>query len=445
MHAPEEHPGAEPAHPTQSTRPGASDAASLLSDGRRTASPRRHAYRAIFAVPGSAAFFAAGWLGRLPRSTLSIGSVLLVAGVTGSYTLAAAVAGALVLGTAFVGPLWSRAMDRWGQRPVLAAGLVSSTLLALAFVGAVLGGLPEGMWFPLAFLVGGTALDVGSATRARWSALLPDEGRRHTAFSVESVADESVFVIGPPVVTILAAAIDPALGFAVGLVFGIVGQGALIALRRTTPAVHPDARPDRAPFLRRIPSGLMGSLPVFFGVGAVFGSLDLTAVAFSAEQGQPAAAGIVLALFALGSVISGLAFGALRLRAPLVLRVGVSAVVYGLLVPVVAFMPSLPAIGAVLLVAGFATTPLLISGMALVESRVHRSRLTEALAWPSTALSIGVTVGSALAGIVIDEVSARGGFGITAAGAVFVGVCGLITLVSHRLRSQPVTSLDQGD
>ncbi len=421
MHAPEEHPAAPPS-PT-----------------------RRRAYRAIFAVPGSTAFFAAGWLGRLPRSTLSIGAVLLVAGITGRYTLAAAVAGAIVLGTAFVGPLWSRAMDRWGQRPVLAVGLVSSTLFALAFVGAVVGGLPEWTWFPLAFLVGASALDVGSATRARWSALLPDEGRRHTAFSLESVADESVFVIAPPVVTILAAAVDPVLGFTVGLVFGIVGQGALILLQRTTPAVHPDARPDRVPFLRRIPVGLVGLLPIFFGVGVVFGSLDLTAVGFAAEEGQPAAAGVVLALFALGSVISGLAFGALRLRASLVVRVGVAAVVYAALVPVVAFMPSLMMIGAVLLVAGFATTPLLISGMALVESRVERSRLTEALAWPSTALSVGVTAGSALAGIVIDEVSARGGFGITAAGAVFVGVCGLITLLSHRTRSQPVTSLDQGD
>ena len=410
-------------------------------------------YRAIFAVPGSAAFFGAGWLGRVPRSTQSLGAVLLIAGATGRYTLAALVAAAIVVGTAVVGPLWSRGMDRFGQRPILLSGLVASLLASLALLGAVTGGLPEWTWFVTAFLVGATSVDVGSATRARWSNLLPEGEKRHTAYSIESVADESVFVIGPPVVTILAAAVSPVLGFAVGLVLGIAGQLALVLQRGTTPAVHStEAAPhagapvrSRPRLFRRLPAGVAGLLPVFLGVGVVFGSLDLTAVGYTEARGEPAAAGLLLALFALGSVISGLVFGTLPLRGHPLVRFGLCAVAYGIVVPVAVAFPAIPVLAVALLLAGVATTPLLISGMGLVEARVERARLTEALAWPSTAMSVGVTAGSSLAGILIDAVDARVGFTVTASGAVLVGLAGLITLLSQRVRSQRVTSLSRAD
>ena len=409
-------------------------------------------YRRIFAVRGSAAFFAAGWIGRIPRSTLSLGSVLLIAGATGAYTLAAAVAAAIVVGVAVFGPLWSRGMDRLGQRRILIVTVTVSTVSGLALLAVVLAGAPQWTWFVAAFLVGATSVDIGSATRARWSALLPAGEARHTALSLESVADESVFVIGPPLVTVLAAAINPVLGFGVGLALGVVGGVALVLQRRTTPAVHREQQPagqtPRRRILRPLPRGVVALLPVFLGVGVVFGSLDLTAVGLTEAEGVPAAAGFLLAMFALGSVVSGFVFGARGTRIRPAVMVAASALAYGIVVPLAVLVPTLPALGAALLVAGGATTPLLISAMALVESRVERTRLTEALAWPSTAMSIGVTAGSALAGILIDASAAREGFLITAAGASAVGIAGLVglvTLVSRRRRSQAVISLAQGD
>ncbi|WP_440710513.1 MFS transporter [Herbiconiux sp. YIM B11900] len=435
-------------------------------------------YRRIFAVRGSAAFFVAGWIGRIPRSTLSLGSELLIAGATGRYTLAAAVAAAIVIGVAVFGPLWSRGMDRLGQRRILIVTVSVSTLAGLALLAVVLAGAPQWTWFVAAFLVGATSVDIGSATRARWSSLLPAGEARHTALSLESVADESVFVIGPPLVTVLAAAVNPVLGFGVGLLLGVVGGAALVLQRRTTPVVqrepaaaafaepaagsaaaaHPEppaaayrepaAPPRRRRMLRPLPRGVLALLPVFLGVGVVFGSLDLTAVGVSEAEGAPAAAGFLLAMFALGSVVSGLVFGARGTRIRPAVMVAASALAYGIVVSLAVFVPTLPALGAALLVAGGATTPLLISAMALVESRVERERLTEGLAWPSTAMSIGVTAGSALAGILIDASAARAGFLITAAGASAVGVAGLVGIIAllvRRRRSQAVISLAQGD
>ncbi len=451
-------------------------------------------YREIFAVPGSAAFVVAGWFGRMPRSTLSLGSVLLIAGATGRYTLAAGVAAAIVVGTALLGPLWSRAMDHYGQRRVLLAGLAASTLAGVFLVGSVTADLPVWTWFLAAFLVGGTAVDIGSVTRARWSNLLPPGQQRHTAYSIESVADESVYVIGPPVVTVLAAAVSPVLGFGVGLVLGIAGGLALVLQRRTEPPVReeavqkaaaptdatrtPPGRPEpahtdaaatstgaapdpsgagpaphrsrpprraRPPLWRRLPEGVAGTLPLFLGVGLVFGSIDLTAVGVANAAGEPAAAGFLLAMYALGSVAAGLVFGLLRFTVPPVVRVGAAAVLYALVLPVVAVVPDVTVLGIVLLLSGLVTTPLLISGMGLVESRVDPARLTEALTWPSTAMSVGVTAGSSVAGILMDGLSARSGFVVTVIGALVVGVCGLVVLAAHRARSQRVTSLDQAD
>lgn len=470
------HDAATPPSATPVAAPAPQPAVPLDPSGAETpehTGPLRR-YRRIFAVRGSAAFFAAGWIGRIPRSTLSLGSVLLIAGVTGAYTLAAAVAAAIVVGVAVFGPLWSRGMDRLGQRRILIVTVSASTVSGFALLAVVLAGAPEWTWFVAAFLVGATSVDIGSATRARWSALLPAGEARHTALSLESVADESVFVIGPPLVTVLAAAVNPVLGFAVGLLLGVIGGAALVLLRRTTPAVHREpapaaaAHPEPVPgevapagagrrlhgvhrirrLVRPLPRGVVVLLPVFLGVGVVFGSLDLTAVGVSEAEGVPAAAGFLLAMFALGSVVSGLVFGARGSRVRPAAMVAGSAVAYGIVVPLAVLVPSLPALGAALLVAGGATTPLLISAMALVESRVERARLTEGLAWPSTAMSIGVTAGSALAGILIDASAARSGFLVTAAGASAVGIAGLVgvvTLLSRRRRSQAVISLAQGD
>jgi MFS family permease len=406
-------------------------------------------YREVFAVPGSVAFYTAGWLGRLPRSTLSLGAVLLVAGETGRFSLAAMIAAVMVIGSAFIGPLWSRAMDRVGQRRILAAGFAATLVSALALLGAVTAGLPLWTWFATALLLGASTVDIGSVTRARWSSLLPTGHDRHSAFSLESVADESVYVIGPPVVTLLAAAVSPALGFAVGLTAGLAGMAALILQRSTTPAVHAEAAASnpagRLRLLAPLPPGIALLLPLFLGIGLVFGAVDLTAVGFADEKGAPAAAGLLLASFAVGSVVAALVFGLLRLRAALELRVGIAALAYAVVVPVVALMPSIGSASAALFAAGLVTAPLLISGMGLVESRVDRARLTEALAWPSTAMSVGVTIGSALSGVLIDAAGGRAGFAVAVVGALVAGVFGVVTLASHRARSQRVARLTQAD
>ena len=196
-------------------------------------------YARLFAVPGSPAFSFAGWLARLPMPILGLGAVLLVEGETGSYGLAGAVAGTLALVSSLASPQWARAMDRRGQGVVLQVAFTGYLVFGVAFVAAVVLGAPQWSWFVLAGLTGACGPNVGSVVRARWADALDPEGRQ-TAFAFESVVDEVVFVVGPPLVTLLATLINPPVGFLTGVVIGFCGGMWLSRL-----AGHRAARPAR--------------------------------------------------------------------------------------------------------------------------------------------------------------------------------------------------------
>jgi predicted MFS family arabinose efflux permease len=74
------------------------------------------------------------------------------------------------------------------------------------------------------------------------------------------------------------------------------------------------------------------------------------------------------------------------------------------------FAPNLLALTAVMLLAGGAISPMLISSFSLIEARVPASHLTEGLTWAITGLSLGLTIGAATAGRAIDAFGASRAF-----------------------------------
>ena len=52
-------------------------------------------------------------------------------------------------------------------------------------------------------------------------------------------------------------------------------------------------------------------------LGTIVGTVDVISVAFAEQQGQPAAASIVLSVYAFGSCLAGLIFGAIKIPVPL--------------------------------------------------------------------------------------------------------------------------------
>jgi hypothetical protein len=385
-------------------------------------------YVQIFrAVPGARAFSFAGWLARLPMPILGLGAVLLVAGATGSYGLAGAVAGTLALTGSLISPLWARSMDRRGQGVVLPVVFSGYLIAGIAFVSVVVLDAPTWSWFVLAALTGAFGPNVGALVRARWAQALDSDGRQ-TAFAFESVVDEVVFVVGPPLVTLLATLISPPVGFLTGVVIGFCGGMWLSRLRTTEPPVQ---RPEAG--AARVRSALLSPVVLLVGVaylaiGCVFGAMDVVVVAFAEAEGAPALAGVALAVYAAGSLVAGLAYGVLRLPGSLAVRYVGCALFFALAAQLLLAVDSLVTLVAVGFLAGLAIAPVLVAGMSLVESRVARTALTEALTWVVTGLTLGVTAGSALAGSAVDAWGAESAFAVPALAAAVGGLLALAGL-----------------
>ncbi|MER6616653.1 MFS transporter [Streptomyces xantholiticus] len=382
-------------------------------------------YRAIFATPGTVGFSAAGLLGRMPLSMLGIGIMTMVSELTGRYGLAGTLTATLALSAAVLGPQVSRLVDRHGQRKVLRP----ATLISLAAVTGLLicaqQGAPD--WTLFAFTaVAGCVPSVGAMTRARWASLLQGSPRElHTAYSFESIADEVCFIFGPIVSIGLSTLWFPEAGplFAAG--FMLVGVWWLTAQRATEPRPHPVEQHTGGSALRS--PGLQVLVAAFVATGAIFGAVDVVTVAFAEETGHKSAASWVLAVYALGSCLAGAVFGLLNPKGEPGRRwvLGVCAMAVSMIPLQLA--GSLPFLAVALFVAGLAIAPTMVTTMALVEAHVPRSKLTEGMSWTSTGLAVGVALGSAAAGWVVDARGAAAGYavpgvaGALAAGVAFLG------------------------
>jgi MFS family permease len=385
-------------------------------------------YREVLRVPGAVRFASAGLVARFPLSMQTLGTVLLVADSTGSYALAGAASATLALTQAALAPAIGRLADRQGQARVLLPALALHTVGALGLVLLAVLDAPVWTLFPAAALWGGTFPQIGSLVRARWAHLLAGSPLLPTAFSLESVFDEVVFVVGPVLVTTLATQVAPAAGVLAAWALAAGGTLALAAQRRTEPPPHPVV--GRGPSALRI-GGLRVLVVVGLATGGIFGSIEVATVAFTDEQGVPAAAGLVLALLAGGSLLAGLAYGTVRWRVPAARRFVLGITVLALVTAPLLLAPNVSVLAVLVFVAGFAISPALIAAFALLDVLVPARSRTEGLTWFSTGLTLGVAVSSSLAGQVVDAAGARAAFGVTVGAgvlAVLIAVAGMRTL-----------------
>jgi MFS family permease len=388
-------------------------------------------YRRVLAVPGGAAMSLAGFVARLPISMQTLGIVLLISASRGSYGLAGAVSATFLVAGAAAAPVLGRLADRLGQARVLLATLAVHTVGLGALVTLVLADAPAWSLFPAAGVAGGSYAQTGSLVRARWSHVLGGTPLLSTAFSWESVVDEFIFVVGPVLVTALATGIAPAAGLLTAYGFTLVGCLALAVQRRTQPPPHPVEVGGRGGSALRQP-GLPVLVGAAIGLGSIFGSVEVATVAFTAERDQPAAAGVVLALLAGGSLLAGLWYGTVAWRAPAHRRFAVGVVLLGLATVPLPFAPTVVVLAVLVFAGGFAISPALIAGFALLDRLVPHRLRTEGLAWFSTGIGVGLAVSSSVAGQVVDAAGGRAALGVTVAAGLLTAA--LVLLGAGRLR-----------
>jgi MFS family permease len=402
-------------------------------------SQRRNGYLELLRTPGALAFSAAGFVGRMSMSMYGLGTVLLIALLTGRYGQAGTVAAVGSVGYAVLGPVIATRADRLGQRRVLVAQTSVFALSSAVFIACA--ELRAPFWTLLAtgIAAGGSMPSIGSMVRTRWSSLLGRDSRRlHTAFALESVNDEFIFVIGPALVTVLATQVAPASGIGIASLLCIVGTLLFAVQRKTEPQPRPKpvlagspahaAKPSstRARISRlSLPARGLSTLgPAFLLIGAMFSGIDLSTVAFATELGHRPLAGVILGTFALGSAVGGLWYGSRNWQAPIGRRFTITAALTVIGVSTFWALPGLLALDGVGFLAGLAISPTLMTGYAILERQAPPHRTTEAMAWLSSTISIGVALGSAFAGHIIDAYGARWSFAFSAScGAAGVLIC----------------------
>jgi MFS family permease len=386
---------------------------------------RQNLYLSLLRTPGALAFSASGFVGRMSMSMYGLGTVLLIASITGRYGIAGTVAGAGSIGYAVLSPTIAQLADRFGQRKVLLAQVAIFAVASVSFIALAEFRAPFGVLLATGAIAGAFMPSTGNMVRTRWSGLLNDDQQRlHAAFALESVNDELIFVVGPALVTLLATQVAPASGIGTAAGLAIIGTTLFALQRRTEPAPRP--RPERRADRSRRPSlpapGLITLSPAFLFLGAMFVTVDLSSVAFATQLGHRPLAGLILGTYALGSAIGGLWYGSRNWRAP----AGRRFIVTGTLVVAGAtsfiFMPNLPALDAACLVAGLSIAPTLIAGYAILERQARPHRRTEAMAWLGSTISVGVAAGSAIAGHLLDAYGAKAGY-------IFGASCGTVAVL----------------
>ncbi|GAA1912952.1 MFS transporter [Nocardioides marmoribigeumensis] len=394
-------------------------------------------YRRVLRVPGAAAFTGAAVVARLPMSMTGLGIVLLVTQASGSYAHAGRVSATYVLATALASIPLARLVDRLGQRRVLLPAAVASGVALLTMVLGVRLEWSSPLVYLAAFVAGGLMPNFGSAVRTRWTHALDgdtDRRRLDTAFAWEAVMDEVVFVVSPTVATVLAATASPSVTVVASVAALLLGATWLHTQRSTEP---PASAGDidlgdlgRLPWRTLGPLSLTGTL-----LGVAFGGCEVATVALADEQDKPLAAGVILAVWSLGSLLAGLVTGALTLR-----RSAATRVRLGLLALAVASLPtpflgdSLALTAFFLLFVGAGIAPTMIASVSWVESLVPRARLNEALAVYTTGVVAGVAPGAALSGAVVDAQGARSSYGVLVVGLFLAVLLGLVTREGPRVR-----------
>jgi MFS family permease len=336
-------------------------------------------------------------------SMFALGIVLAVTLSGGGYGPAGVAAGISTAGHAVASPVQARVADRVGQRRMLVPllfghGIALSALVAV--VGRVATGeAPFALLAAAALLTGATFPQIGALVRARWAGL--QSARLHTAYAWESALDEVAFVVGPMII-VVATNIHPVAGLVAVLLFTLGGGFVFASLRSTEPPVRQSVtigQRDPLPL-----ATLTWTVAAFAFMGGIFGVAELSTVAVADEFGATAAAGPLLAVFAAGSLIAGLTTGAIHWKVSPRRRFVVGQAALAAAVLPLAFAGNLPLLFAAIFVAGFAIAPTLIAGFSMVQTAVPASRVTEGLAWVSTAITVGAAAGAASAGPIIDRI-----------------------------------------
>ena len=381
-------------------------------------------YRQVFAGNSAWRFSTAGFIARLPVSMVGIGILMYVEAERGSYTIAGAVSGSISIASAIGGPLSSRLVDKLGQHRVLPIQILLIVLCSMALVVLIPSEVPAPYLFIFSIGSGLAYPSIGALVRSRWTALLVSGPVLLTAFSIESIIDELIFIVGPTIAATTSVKFHPAAPQIIAMCLLTGGGLWLASMRSTEPPINKHQGKHGKPVI--LQNGLIYMWGVHIAIGMFFGAVETSIIAFTKLAGQPIYGGIVMAIWAFGSLLGGFVYGGLHFKSALHNQL---IVVTLLLVPATAamiFVDSILMLALLSIAAGIGISPLLIASAAITQRRSPLGRTTEAIASMYAGISLGFAFAAAMAGWLIDNRGTSYSFALGAFATLFTLVITLI-------------------
>ncbi|MFJ9149606.1 MFS transporter [Streptomyces sp. NPDC102270] len=370
-------------------------------------------------------------VGRLPNATAAIAIVLFVRAQGGTYSLAGALAAVYGVANAVGQPVLGRLVDLHGQPRVQLPSAVLSALAMAVF--AFTGTDPLPLAYVAVAAAGLFTPPLEGGLRALWPSVLRREDQVHTAYAMDAVAQEVMFTVGPLLVTLCASLWSAQAALVVLNVIGVLGALSVVV---SPPSRAWRSGPREAHWLGALRSpGLLVLLGAFLFVGIALGSITVASVPYADEHGGDAVYGWLLAGIGLGALVGGTVYGARQWAGEPARRlrvlVGLLAVCY---LPLT-LMPGAVAMTLLMVLAGVFLAPVIACAFVLVDRHAPAGTVTEAFSWIVTTFTVGASVGTGLAGPVVEGGGALWGFAVP---GVAGGVSLLVLLVTGGVLTAPV-------
>ncbi|MBB3674358.1 MFS transporter [Modestobacter versicolor] len=377
-------------------------------------------------------YFPLAFIARLPFAMMTVGVLTLVVAERGSVTLGGLNSAAAGIGTALAGPLLGAAADRLGQRRVLVpVGLINAALLA-AFILVVQSAAPDLALLAMSVLIGASAPQIAPMSRTRLVAIITRKIRvserervLSSTMAYESAADETVFIVGPFLVGILATAIAPWLA--------IVGAAALTLVFVTRFALHPTGRlqpgtknsRQQAPARELASAKLLTVVAGALGIGLFFGATLTSLTGFLAADGDGDRAGLLYGVMGIGS--AALALGSAAFPARFSFRARWLTFATLMLAAALAYATARDELTIVIALAvlGCGIGPTLVSQYSLAAQLSPAGRSATTMTMLGSAVVVGQAVSSAVTGAVVDSLGATTAMTLPAVTAALIVAAGI--------------------
>jgi len=350
--------------------------------------------------------FAASLLGRLPIGITGLAILILVQTSSGSFAQGGAATGCYVAGLALIAPLLGRLIDRYGPRTVLASCALLFPAALVALVAAVSAGAPGALILVSAAVAGACFPPITVCMRTFFKQRFGAEELLGTAYSLESVLIELIFIVGPLLVALFVAFVSPAAAVWAAAACALVG----VFLFLRSPALRGwRIEPRGAPSLLG-PLSAPGFLPLIAVVlcyATAFGLIEIGVTAYATERGDAALAGVLLGLMSVGSALGGVAYGSRSWHAPLARQFALMLAIMAGGLALLSLNWGPLAFAALSVLAGVVMAPALIIQSMLVAKTARPEHSTEAFTWSASALLSGVGLGLAAGGGLLEVLPAR--------------------------------------